>query len=113
MTHQNIVRSRNRAREETPPASTHLEHELAAEVARLAQPMRVGGLRQAIELDLRRENSARLEQFDDAIERPAGTLDRGPERGNIVAGGLRRLCTGGGEGSEGAGLEHRTRKVRR
>jgi hypothetical protein len=39
----------------TPPCvSTHLEDELSLEMARLAQSMRVGGLRQAIELDLRR-----------------------------------------------------------
>jgi hypothetical protein len=37
-----------------PNVSTHLEDELSLEMARLAQSMRVGGLRQAIELDLRR-----------------------------------------------------------
>ena len=60
------------AREETPPASTHLEHEFAAEVARLAQPVRVSSIGQAIKLDLRHAYGARLKQFDDALERAGG-----------------------------------------
>jgi hypothetical protein len=41
--------------------STDLEYELSLEMARLAQAMGIGGLGQAIELDLRSAHHARLE----------------------------------------------------
>src|SRR5262252_7920143 len=110
MTRRKIVKSGNRAaktaRGNAAGASTHLEHELAAEVARLAQPVRVGGLGQAIKLDLRHAYGARLEQFQDALERPARALHRRPERGDIIARGLRRLRPGRDEGGAAARLEH-------
>ena len=43
---------------------------------------------------------------------PAGALDRRPERGDIVARGLRRLCPRGDEGRASARLEHRERALR-
>ena len=54
-------------------------------MARLAQSMGVGGLRQAIELDLGSAYGPRLKQFSDAFEMPAGASNRGPERRYIVA----------------------------
>jgi hypothetical protein len=41
-------------------------------MARLAQSMGVGCLRQPIGLDLRRAYGPRLKQLDDALEMPAG-----------------------------------------
>src|SRR5438128_12643810 len=60
--------------------STHLEDELAPEMARLAQPMGVAGLGEAIELDLRRADGPRQKQLGDALERLAGASDRRPQR---------------------------------
>src|SRR5262249_56507011 len=57
--------------------STHLEHELAPEMARLAHAMGVGGFGQPIELDLGRTDGAGRKQLGDAFEMPAGASDRG------------------------------------
>jgi len=51
-----------------PNVSSHLEYELAPEMARLAQSMGVSGLRQAIELDLRRAYGSCLKQLGYSIE---------------------------------------------
>jgi len=51
-----------------PNVSSHLEYELAPEMARLAQSMGVSGLRQAIELDLRRAYGPCLKQLGYSIE---------------------------------------------
>jgi hypothetical protein len=56
-----------------PNVSTHLKDELAPEMARLAQSMGVGGLRQTIEFDLWRANDPRRKQLGDALKMSAGT----------------------------------------
>jgi hypothetical protein len=78
--------------------STHLEDEFASEMARFAQSMSVGGLGQAIELDLRRTNGPRLKQFSDAFEMPAGASNRRPERCYVVAFGFWGLRARGVKG---------------
>src|SRR5712691_5702243 len=60
--------------------STHLEDELAPEMARLAHPMGVTGLGQAIERDLRSAYGPGKKQLGDALQRLAGASDRRPER---------------------------------
>jgi hypothetical protein len=90
-----------------PNISAHLEDELAPEMARLAQSMGVGCLRQAIELDLRRAYGPRLKQLDDALEMPAGASNRRPQRRYIVAAGFWRLRAGSDERRPTARLEHR------
>src|SRR5262245_25058464 len=71
--------------------STPLENELAPEMARLAQSMGVGGLRQAIELDLRREYGLRLKQVGNAFEMSTGSSNRRPERRYVITIGFWRL----------------------
>ena len=56
--------------------STYLKDELAPEMPRLAQPMGIGCLGQAIELDLGRAYGACLKQLSDAFEVPAVASDR-------------------------------------
>src|SRR5260370_35593943 len=56
----------------TDRRSTHLEDELAPEVARLAQPMRLGSIGQAIELDLRGAYRPCVYELVDALEMPPG-----------------------------------------
>jgi hypothetical protein len=90
-----------------PNVSTHLEDELSLEMARLAQSMRVGGLRQAIELDLRRAYGPSLKQLGDAIEMSAGASNRRPERHYIVAVGRWRLRARSDKGRAAARLEYR------
>src|SRR2546421_11238215 len=60
--------------------SAHLEDELAPEMARLAHPMGVAGLGQAIERDLGRAYGARQKQRGDALQRLAGAPDPRPKR---------------------------------
>src|SRR5690242_9445912 len=85
--------------------STHLEDELAPEVARLAQPMGVGGFGQAIELDLGRADGAGRKELGDAFEMPAGASNRRPQRRDVVAVGLWRLRARRDEGGTAARLE--------
>jgi len=84
----------------------------AAEVARLAEPVRLGGLRQAVELDLRRAHRAGGDQLRDPFERRAGAADLGAQRGHVVAVRLRRLRARGDEGGAAAGPQHRERFLR-
>src|SRR5262249_4366987 len=72
-------------------SSTHLEDELAPEVARIARAVGVGGLGQPIELDLGRTDGAGRKQLGDAFEMPTGATDWGPQRRDVVAVGLGRL----------------------
>src|SRR5215472_6527880 len=81
-------------------------------MAGLAQAMSIGGLRQAIELDFRGLYGARLEEFDDTFEMPAGASDRRPERSYVIAWRLRRLRPGSDKGCPTARLEHRERALR-
>ena len=64
-------------------ASTHLEDELTPEMARLAQPLCVAGLGQAIERDLRRAYRPGRKQLGDAIEMPACAPDPRPQRFSV------------------------------
>src|SRR6516225_7579551 len=90
-----------------PPCSTHLEDELAPEMAPLAQAMGIGGLRETIELDLGRADCARLVELGNALHVPPGASDRRPQRCDIAARGLGCLCARGNEGRAPARLEHR------
>ena len=54
--------------------SADAKDELASEMTALAQSMSVGSLRQLIELDLGRANSARPVELDNALERPTTAL---------------------------------------
>jgi hypothetical protein len=56
---------------------------------------------------VRRAHRARPDQLDDSFERRAGAADGGPQRGHIVAIGLRRLRAGRDKGGAAAGPEHR------
>src|SRR5262245_2364777 len=87
--------------------STHLENELAPEVARLAHAMRVCGLRQTIELDLGSAHGPDLEQLGDALEMPARASDRRPQRAHVATIGGGRLGARRDEGGAAARLEHR------
>src|SRR5215472_15689741 len=87
--------------------STHLEHELAPEMARLAQAMGVGGFGQPIELDFGRADGAGRIELGDALDMAAGASDRGPQRRDVVAVGLVRLRARRDEGRAAARLEHR------
>ena len=73
--------------------------------------MRVGGLRQLIELDLGRADGTGLMQFGDALEGVAGHGHLRPER-RTSAGRLRRLFARRDERSAAARLEHRERLLR-
>src|SRR5580704_9206503 len=59
--------------------SPHLENELAPEMPRLAQAVRVGGLRELIELDLGRLDGAGDIQFGNALHRLARARHRRPQ----------------------------------
>jgi len=74
--------------------------------------MGVGGLRQAIDLDLGRAYDPRLKQFSDAFEMPAGAPNRRPERRYIVAFWLWRLRPRSDKGRATARLEHREGSLR-
>src|SRR5262249_49722202 len=89
--------------------SADLEDELAPEMARLAQPMGVGGFGQPIELDLGRADGAGLKQLGDALDMAAGASDRGPQRRDVVAVRLGRLRARRDEGRAAARLQHRER----
>ena len=66
--------------------------------------MRFGGLCQAVELDFGRAHGAGSDQLRYTFKRRAGAADRGPQRGHVVAIGLRRLRARGDEGGTAAGL---------
>jgi len=87
--------------------SMHLEDELASEMARLAQPVRVAGLRQTIQRDLRSAYRTRLKQLADSIEMPARASDRRAKRLHVVALGLGRLWAGSDKSRASARLEYR------
>src|SRR3984893_17539396 len=81
-----------------PRASAHLKDQLASEMARFAQALRFGGLRQSIELDLGRSDASLLEELRDALERCPRACDRRPERGAVIALPLGCLPARGDEG---------------
>src|SRR5947207_6063880 len=74
--------------------------------------MGVGSLGQPIELDLRREHSARLIQFNYAFEMCTSASNRGSQRRHIGTLWLWRLSTRSDEGSATARFEHRERPLR-
>ena len=57
----------------------------------LAHAVRLGGLRELVELDLRRLDRARGPQFGDALHGLARARHRRPQAGDVAAVGLRRF----------------------
>jgi hypothetical protein len=74
--------------------------------------MRIAGLGQAIERDLRRPYRPRLKQLGDAIEMPACASDRRPQRRHVVAIRLWRLGAGRDKGRAAHRLEDREGPLR-
>src|SRR5262249_51897888 len=97
--------------ETVDPRSTHFKDELAPEVARLAQPMRLGSIGQAINLDLRRAHRAYLDELRDAFEMPPGAPNRRSQRLDVIARRFRRLRARRDEGGPTARPEHRERPL--
>src|SRR5215470_15393802 len=81
-------------------------------MARLAQSMSIGSLGQAISSDLGRAYSAGLIELHNPLERPATASDRRPQRGDIGALRLWRLCARSDEGRAAARLQHREGPLR-
>src|SRR5262249_24966594 len=92
--------------------STHLEDELAPEVARLAQSMGIACFGQPVELDLGRPHSSRLNEVDDAFEMPPRPPNRRSQRLDVIAWRFRRLRPGGDKGGPTARPEHREGALR-
>src|SRR5580704_15548208 len=84
----------------------HLENQLAPEMPRLAQAVRVGGLRQLVELDLGWLDGAGDIQFGNALHRLARARHRRPKSGDVAAIGLWCLGARGDKGGAAARLEH-------
>src|SRR5580704_3522375 len=84
----------------------HLENQLAPEMPRLAQAVRVGGLRQLVELDLGRLDGAGDIQFGDALHGLARARHWRPQPGHVATLRLWRLGARRNEGGAAAGLEH-------
>ena len=94
------------------PRSPHLEHQLASEVTRLADPMRFGRLRQIVELDLRLADDAGLVERGDALEMRAVAVRRRPQGVTSVRSGFGACRSGCDEGGTSAGPENRERPRR-
>ena len=94
------------------PLLPHLEHQLAPQVAGLADAMGCDGIGQAIKRDLGRADGARPDQFDDALEMRAIAPDRRTQRAQVTARRWRRLRTRPDEGRPTTRLEHRKRFLR-
>src|SRR5439155_1816756 len=74
--------------------------------------MGVGSLGQPIELDLRRDHSARKIQFNNAFEMCTSASNRRSQRRHIGTLWLWRLSTRSDEGGPAARFEHRERPLR-
>jgi len=75
-------------------------------MARLAQAMRVDGLRQGINLDGRRPYRPPFHELGNALHGPARPLHRWPQRDDVAARRFGRFDAGCNEGSAAAGLKH-------
>src|SRR5580704_11011269 len=89
-----------------PDASPHLENQFSPEMSRLAQAVRIGGLRQLVEFDLGRLDGAGDIQFGNALHRLARARHRRSQPGDVAAIGFWRLGAGGDKGGAAARLEH-------
>src|SRR5439155_2761093 len=69
----------------------HLEHQLALEVAALADAHSFGRVGQAEQPDRRHADGAGAMELGNALERRAGAADRRPQRRHVAAVGLGRL----------------------
>src|SRR6266566_3078378 len=88
------------------PHSSYLKDKLTSEMARLAQAMRVNGLRQGINLDGRWPYRPCFHELGNALHGPARPLHRRPQRDDIAARRFGRFNAGCNEGSATAGLKH-------
>ena len=74
--------------------------------------MRLSRLGEPIELDLGWPHGSLQDELCDPFEKTSGAPDRWPQRYDVAACGLRRLCTRGNEGGATAWLEHGERPLR-
>src|SRR6266571_1585267 len=88
------------------PHSSYLKDKLTSEMARLAQAMRVNGLRQGINLDGRWPYCPCFHELGNALHRPARPLHRRTQRDDVAARRFGRFDPGCNEGSATAGLKH-------